>query len=92
VDIKSLRTYLAARHNFASAQFSAQDAEDMVVLTVGNAYLLALADESQVSSVEAQVKTAKVSLDQAVANHQAGSRRCWMSCGRGWIRRRWTSS
>jgi outer membrane protein TolC len=72
VDIKSLRTYLAARHNFASAQFSAQDAEDMVVLTVGNAYLLALADESQVSSVEAQVKTAKVSLDQAVANHQAG--------------------
>jgi outer membrane protein TolC len=45
----------------------------MVVLTVGNAYLLVLADESQVSSVEAQVATAKVSLDQAVANHQAGT-------------------
>jgi outer membrane protein TolC len=73
VDLKSLRTYLAARHNFAAATLSAEDAQDMVVLTVGNAYLLALADESQVSSVQAQVKTAKVSLDQAVANHQAGT-------------------
>ncbi len=45
----------------------------MVVLTVGNAYLLVLADESQVSSVEAQVATAKVSLDQAIANHEAGT-------------------
>jgi len=73
VDIQSLHNYLAARHNFAAAQLSAQDARELVVLTVGNAYLLALADESQVSSVEAQVATAKVSLDQAVANHQAGT-------------------
>ncbi len=73
VDVASLRNYLAARHNFAAATLSAQDARDMVVLTVGNAYLLALADETQVSSVEAQVATAKVSLDQAVANHDAGT-------------------
>ena len=73
VDVASLRNYLAARHNFAAAQLSAQDARDLVVLTVGNAYLLALADETEVSSVEAQVATAKVSLDQAVANHQAGT-------------------
>jgi outer membrane protein TolC len=73
VDVQSLRNYLAARHNFAAAQLSAEDARDMVVLTVGNAYLLVLADESQVSSVEAQVSTAKVSLDQAVSNHQAGT-------------------
>jgi outer membrane protein TolC len=45
----------------------------MVVLTVGNAYLLAVADETEVSSVQAQVATAKVSLDQAVANHDAGT-------------------
>jgi outer membrane protein TolC len=45
----------------------------MVVLTVGNAYLLAIADESQVTSVAAQVATSKVSLDQAVANHDAGT-------------------
>lgn len=73
VDINSLRTYLASKHNFAAATLSAQDAEDMVILTVGNAYLLVLADQSQVTSVQAQVATAKVSLDQAVANHQAGT-------------------
>jgi outer membrane protein TolC len=73
VDVASLRNYLAARHNFQAAQLSAEDARDMVMLTVGNGYLLVLADESQVSSVEAQVATSKVSLDQAVANHQAGT-------------------
>jgi outer membrane protein TolC len=73
VDVTSLRNYLASRHNFAAAELSAQDARDLVVLTVGNAYLLALADETRVSSVEAQVATAKISLDQAVANHQAGT-------------------
>lgn len=73
VDVASLRNYLAARHNFAAAQLSAQDARELVVLTVGNAYLLVLADETRVSSVEAQVATAKVSLDQAVDNHQAGT-------------------
>ena len=73
VDVTSLRNYLAAKHNFAAAQLSAQDARDMVVLTVGNAYLLVIADETQVSSVEAQVSTSKVSLDQAVSNHDAGT-------------------
>jgi outer membrane protein TolC len=73
VDVASLRNYLEAEHNFASTQLSAQDARDLVVLTVGNAYLLAVADESQVASVESQVATSKVSLDQAVANHQAGT-------------------
>jgi outer membrane protein TolC len=73
IDVASLRNYLAARHNFAAAQLSAQDARELVVLVVGNAYLLALADETRVTSVEAQVATAKVSLDQAVANHQAGT-------------------
>ena len=73
VDVASLRNYLAARHNFAAAQLSADDARNMVVLTVGNAYLLVLADETEVTSVEAQVATSKVSLDQAVANHQAGT-------------------
>jgi outer membrane protein TolC len=73
IDVASLRNYLAARHNFSAAQLSADDARDMVVLTVGNAYLLVIADETEVSSVEAQVATSKVSLDQAVANHDAGT-------------------
>lgn len=73
VDVKSLRSYLAARHNFNSAELSAKDARDLVILTVGNAYLLVVSDETRVASVQAQVNTAKISLDQAVASHQAGT-------------------
>ena len=73
VNVNSLRNYLAAKHNFNAAQLTAQDARDMVVLTVGNAYLVVLADESRVTSAQAQVGTAKVSLDQAVNSHQAGT-------------------
>jgi outer membrane protein TolC len=73
VDVASLRNYLAARHNFAAAQLSAQDARELVVLVVGNAYLLTVADETRIASVEAQVATAKVSLDQASASHEAGT-------------------
>jgi outer membrane protein TolC len=64
---------MAARHNFAAAQLSAEDAKQMVILTVGNAYLLVLADQADIDSTQAQVDTAKVSLDQAVANHEAGT-------------------
>ena len=73
VNVNSLRTYLASKHNFNAAQLSAQDARDLVVLTVGNAYLLVVADESRVVSAQAQVGTSKVSLDQAVQSHQAGT-------------------
>ncbi len=73
VNVNSLRNYLAAKHNFNAAQLTAQDARDLVVLTVGNAYLVVLADESRVTSAQAQVGTAKVSLDQAVNSHQAGT-------------------
>lgn len=72
VDLHSLHNYLAARHNFNASELSAQDARDLVVLTVGNAYLLVVADETRVSSVQAQVATAKISLNQAVQYHQAG--------------------
>jgi outer membrane protein TolC len=64
---------MSARHNFKSAQLSAEDARQMVILTVGNAYLLVLADQSRVESAQAQVDTSKVSLDQAIANHTAGT-------------------
>jgi outer membrane protein TolC len=73
VNVNSLRNYLATKHNFNAAQLTAQDARDLVVLSVGNAYLLVVADESRVASAEAQVATAKVSLDQAVNSHQAGT-------------------
>lgn len=73
INVPSLENYLAAKHNFAAAKLSVDDARDMVVLTVGNAYLLCIADKARIDSVQAQVDTSKVSLDQAVSNHQAGT-------------------
>jgi len=73
LDLKALRTYMAAKHQFSAAQLSEQDARDMVVLTVGNAYMLVLADQGRVDSYQAQVATSKISLDQANANHDAGT-------------------
>jgi outer membrane protein TolC len=73
LNITSLRNYLAAKHNFAGTQLSVQDARDMVVLTVGNAYLTCVADAALIESDEQQVATSKVSLDQAAANHEAGT-------------------
>lgn len=72
-DVKSLHDYLAAKHDFSAAELSAEDARQLVILTVGNAYLLVVADETQVDSVQAQVATSKVTLDQAIARHQAGT-------------------
>ncbi len=73
LNISSLKNYLASKHNFQGSQLSLQDARDLVVLTVGNAYLTCIADAAQIESTQAQVATSKVSLDQAVANHQAGT-------------------
>src|ERR1700744_3447383 len=54
LNVSSLRNYLASKHNFAGAKLSVEDAKDLVVLTVGNAYLLCIADGSRVQSAQAQ--------------------------------------
>ncbi len=73
LDLSALQNYLAAKHNFEGTKLSVYDARDLVVLTVGNAYLVCLADKSRVDYQQAQVDTSKVSLDQAVDNHNAGT-------------------
>ena len=72
VSIQSIQNYIAAKHSFAGAKLTAEDARDMVVLTVGNAYLLCIADTARIAAVNAELATAKVTLDQAVASHDAG--------------------
>jgi outer membrane protein TolC len=72
-NVQSLESFIAARHNFESTKLSAQDARDMVVLTVGNAYLICVADAARVTSVGSELQTTQVSLDQAKANHGAGT-------------------
>jgi outer membrane protein TolC len=73
VNISALQNYIAAKHNFQSAKLTAEDARDLVVLTVGNAYLLCIADSARIEAVNAELATSKVSLDQAVAAHDAGT-------------------
>jgi outer membrane protein TolC len=72
INLPALENYIAAKHNFAAAKLTAADARDMVVLTVGNAYLLCIADAARITAVNARLATSKVSLDQATASHDAG--------------------
>ncbi len=72
LNVQSIQNYLASKHNFQAAKLTAEDARNMVVLTVGNAYLLCIADASLIEAAEAEKANAKVSLDQATANHDAG--------------------
>jgi outer membrane protein TolC len=73
VNVSALKNYLAAKHNFEGARLTAEDARDMVALTVGNAYLLCIADTARIEAVTAELATSKVSLDQASAAHDAGT-------------------
>ncbi len=73
VNVSALQNYIAAKHNFESAKLTAADARDLVVLTVGNAYLLCIADSARIEAVNAELATSKVSLDQATAAHDAGT-------------------
>jgi outer membrane protein TolC len=72
INVPALENYLAAKHNFKAAKLTAEDARDMVALTVGNAYLLCIADAARIDAVNAELATSKVSLDQATASHDAG--------------------
>jgi outer membrane protein TolC len=72
INVTALENYMAAKHNWAAATLTAADARDMVVLAVGNAYLLCIADASRIQAVTAELATSKVSLDQATAAHDAG--------------------
>jgi outer membrane protein TolC len=73
VNVQALENYISARHNFEAAKLTAQDARDLVVLTVGNAYLLCIADAARIDSVKAELDTSNVSLKQANDAHEAGT-------------------
>ncbi|MDE1175543.1 MAG: TolC family protein [Edaphobacter sp.] len=73
INVSALQNYISSKHSFSAAKLTAQDARDMVVLTVGNAYLLCVADTARIEAVTAELATSKVSLDQAAAAHDAGT-------------------
>jgi outer membrane protein TolC len=72
-NLPNIERYQAARENAVAAYYSKQSSRGLVVLTVGNAYLQALALGAQVDNARALLEADKVLLDQAVAEHQAGT-------------------
>lgn len=73
LDLKSLSNTRAASQRIQSAQYTYRDARDLVVLTVGYAYVQAVADEAQIESVQAQVNTAQALYNQASDQVKAGT-------------------
>lgn len=73
LSVPSLNNYLASRHDFTATKLSLEDARNLVALSIGYAYLACISDEANISNDQAQVASTKVSLDQANANHDAGT-------------------
>jgi outer membrane protein TolC len=71
--LANIDRYRAAKQNEVAAYFSKQSSRGLVVLTVGDAYLQALALGAQVDTAQALLQADQVLLNQAVAEHQAGT-------------------
>jgi outer membrane protein TolC len=72
-DWKSINATRAAGQSVKAADYTLQDAHDLVVLAVGYTYLQAIADEARIETEEAQVKTAQALYDQATDQVNAGT-------------------
>ena len=72
LDFHALNNTRAATERVKAAQFSYQNARDLVVLVVGASYLQAIADGARVEASQAQFKTAETLYKQAVDLKNAG--------------------
>jgi outer membrane protein TolC len=68
--VQSLR---AATENLRASQFSVRDARELVVLVVGGGYIQALAAQSRIAAIQAQLATAQTLYHQAVDMKAAGT-------------------
>ena len=71
-DRSAWNSHRAASESVRAAEFSAQDARDIVVLAVGGSYLQALAARARVDSGRAQLETANALLKQAQQRRGVG--------------------
>jgi outer membrane protein TolC len=62
----------AATEGLKSAQYSFKDARELVVLAVGNAYLMAIAASARIETADAQVKNAQALYNKAADQFKAG--------------------
>ncbi len=71
-NFKNLEQERAALESLKAAQLTYKDAREMVVLSVGNAYLQSIATAARVETTEAQVKSAQALNDKAADQLKAG--------------------
>ncbi len=69
---KDFEKQRAASESLKSAQYSYKDARELVVLAVGNAYLMAIATAARIETTDAQVKNARALHDRAIDQQKAG--------------------
>lgn len=72
-DLPAIERYRAARVSTKAAYYDTQSSRGLVVLNVGNTYLQALADGTQIDSATALLRADELLLQQTVAQHQAGT-------------------
>ena len=72
IDLQHWRGERAASENVRAAEYSEQDARNLVVLVVGNAYLVANASAARVQTAVAEDKTAQALYQQAMDRFHAG--------------------
>jgi outer membrane protein TolC len=71
-DLAARRSLKAAEFNQKAADLSTQDARDLVVQAVANAYLTIIASAARVDAVRADVQTAQALYERARDQHAAG--------------------
>jgi len=72
-DQQARKNWRASAKNIQAAQLSVQDARDLVVQAVANAYLAIIADGARVDSLKSQVDTAQALYERARDLHTAGT-------------------
>lgn len=71
-NFKNLERERAASESLKAARYSYKDARETVVLAVGNAYLLAIAEAARIETTEAQVTNAEALFNKAADQQKAG--------------------
>jgi outer membrane protein TolC len=69
----NIQSYRGARRQAQASELSLQDARDLVVQAVGNAYLEIIASAARVDATQAQVNTAQVLYNRASDQKRAGT-------------------
>jgi outer membrane protein TolC len=72
LDFNALNRIHAAAENRKTARFTVLDARELVVLVVGNEYLLTLASAARLDTAKAQLTTAQTIFDQTTDLKRAG--------------------